>query len=276
MRHHNEFRTSIQFIMQTLATLRETPWETRNLGTPSYVLTDGFPESPDFAALEREMRELAARHGRLFAVARLRKDHLPWVPRLQQIGFYLVESTLVPTMALRKNPVLLEFERDPATFIPGRYRRDDLEFTTLSTTTGEWAKTLTAMARSAFSDDRFHVDHRCPPEIADRRFGYWMADLMADPQVKFDILGLKGKPIAFFARKENHQIVSGFAPDHAASGLGEFFWLSTCAAVKAEGHAFVHSLISCNNLPSVNLCARCGYRFKNTGYTFHFWENPPT
>lgn len=262
--------------MHTLATLRETPWETRNLGTPSYALTEGFPDSPDFSALEREMRALASRHGRLFAVARLPRTRLALIPRLQKIGFYLVESTLVPTMALHQNPVLLEFERDPATFIPGRYRRDDLEFATLSSTTPEWARTLTEMARSAFSGDRFHVDHQCPAEIADRRFVHWMNDLIADPKVKFDILSLKGTPIAFFARKEDHQIVSGFASDRAASGLGEFFWLSTCAAVKAEGHSSVHSLISCNNLLSVNLCARCGYRFKETGYTFHFWENPPT
>jgi len=261
--------------MHPLATLRETPWETRNLGTPSYALANGFPGAPDFSALEREMRELVARHGRLFVVARLPKARLGLIPRLQQLGFYLVECTLVPTMALHKNPVLLDFERDPAAFIPDRYRRDDLEFTTLSTVTPEWTETLTAMARAAFSGDRFHVDHRCPPEIADRRFAFWMDDLMADEEVKFDILRLKGKPIAFFARKADHQIVSGFAPDRAASGLGEFFWLSTCVAVKAEGHASVHSLISCNNLPSVNLCARCGYRFKETGYTFHFWENPP-
>jgi len=261
--------------MHTLATLRETPWETRNLGVPSYALADAFRDSPDFAALEREMHGLAARQGRLFVAARLPKERLALIPRLQQIGFYLVECTLVPTMALHKNPVLLEFERDSAPFVPGRYRRGDLEFTTLSATTPEWARILTALARSAFSGDRFHVDHRCPTEIADRRFAYWMDDLMADPGVKFDVLQLKGKPIAFFARKGNHQIVSGFSPDRAASGLGEFFWLSTCAAVKAEGHAFVHSLISCNNLPSVNLCARCGYRFKETGYTFHFWENPP-
>lgn len=262
--------------MHALATLRETPWETRNLGVPSYALADGFRDAPDFPALEGSMRELAARHGRLFVAARLPRENLALIPGLQQIGFYLVECTLVPTMALHKNPVLLGFERDASTFIPTRYRRADLVFLTLASITPEWVRTLKATARSAFSGDRFHVDHRCPPEIADRRFAFWMDDLIADPNVKFDVLRLKGEPIAFFARKANHQIVSGFIPERATSGLGEFFWLSTCAAVKAEGHAFVHSRISCNNLPSVNLCARCGYRFKETSYTFHFWENPPT
>ncbi|MDH3287355.1 MAG: hypothetical protein OEP48_06485 [Betaproteobacteria bacterium] len=261
--------------MHALALLRETPWETRNLGVPSYAVANGFFEAPDFSGLAREMRELAARHSRLFVAARLSMGHLASVPELQQLGFYLVECTLAPTMALRKNPVLLEFEQNPSAFIPSRYQRDDLVFLTLSLPTPDWAQTLTAMSQSAFSGDRFHVDHQCPPAVADRRFAYWMGDLIADSKVRFDILQLKGKPIAFFARKENHQIVSGFAPDHAASGLGEFFWLSTCAADKAEGHTFVHSLISCNNLPSLNLCARCGYRFKETGYTFHFWENPP-
>jgi hypothetical protein len=261
--------------MPALASLRETPWETRNLGVPSYAVADRFFEAPDFSGLAREMRELAAHHGRLFVAARLSSGHLASVPELQQLRFYMVECTLAPTMALHKNPVLLEFERNPSSFIPRRYQRDDLVFLTLSSPSPDWAQTLTAMAQSAFSGDRFHIDHQCPPAIADRRFAYWIGDLIADSKVRFDILQLKGKPIAFFARKENHQIVSGFAADRAMSGLGEFFWLSTCAAVKTEGYTFVHSLISCNNLPTVNLGARCGYRFRETGYTFHFWETPP-
>lgn len=261
--------------MSDLATLRETPWETRNLGLPAYALADGFRDGSGLPALERELAALAARHGRLFCTARVPRERLALIPDLQRLGFYVVECTLAPHMALLKNPVLLAFERDPAPFIPERYRREDLAFVAAAPRAPELAERLQALARSAFSGDRFHADHRCPPEIADRRFAFWMDDLLADPAVKIDLLRLKGEPIAFFARKGAHQIVSGFAAERAASGLGEFFWLSTCAAVKAEGHTFVHSLVSCNNLPSVNLCARCGYRFKETGYTLHLWHGAP-
>jgi hypothetical protein len=261
--------------MSSLVTLRETPWETRNLGVPSYALVQDFWVAPDFDLLASELRALFAGHGRLFAAARLPKERLPMIPALQVLGFYVVECSLAPTMALAKNPVLRDFERDPAAFVPVRFAREDLEFSAGTVMNPQLAETLKAMAQSAFSGDRFHVDHQCPPAIADRRFAFWMDDLLADPGVRFDVLRLKGEAIAFFASKGNHQIVSGFSPERAASGLGEFFWLSVCAAAKAEGQTFVHSLISCNNLPSVNLCARCGYRFKETGYTLHRWDNPP-
>lgn len=255
--------------------LKETPWETRNLGVPSYALATGFFDAPDFAALERDMRALAAAHGRLFVAARMGKEGLPRVPELQRLGFYVVECTVSPTMVLGRNRVLRAFERDPSGFLPRRYPIEELEFRTLAAVPPGQASTIQAMAHDAFQDDRFHCDHQCPPAIADRRFAYWMDDLMRDPQVRFDLLLLRGAPIAFFARKGSHQIVSGFSRERASSGLGEFFWLSTCKAVKDEGHAAVHSLISCNNLQSLNLCARCGYRFKDVGYTFHYWARPP-
>jgi hypothetical protein len=221
------------------------------------------------------LQALAAKHGRLFVAARLGKGGLPQVPRLQSLGFYVVECTVSPTMVLGRNPVLRAFERDPSDFLPRRYRIEELEFRTLVAVEPDHVALIKTMARDAFEDDRFHCDYQCPREIGDRRFAFWMDDLARDPEVRFDLLILRGTPIAFFARKHSHQIVSGFARERASSGLGEFFWLSTCKAVKDEGYAAVHSLISCNNLQSLNLCARCGYRFKDTGYTFHYWMNPP-
>jgi hypothetical protein len=258
-----------------LACLRETPWETRNLGVPAYAVTPAFFDAPDFPGLRRELQVLAAAHGRLFAAARPGRKFLPRVPQLQSLGFYLVECTVAPTMVFDRNPVLREFESEPSSFLPRRYSPADVEFRTLASVPPDLAPRIRAMAQDSFQDDRFHWDHQCPPEVADQRFAFWMEDLMGDPEVRFDLLFLRGEPIAFFARKGNHQIVSGFARERAASGLGEFFWLSTNRAVRNEGYPSVHSLISCNNLPSLNLCARCGYRFKDTGYTFHYWVNPP-
>jgi len=261
--------------MQPIRFLKETPWETRNLGVPSYAVAADFFDAPDFPGLRGELQSLAATHGRLFAAARLGKKSLPQVPPLQDLGFYLVECTVAPTMALNRNPLLREFEQDPPRFLPRRYRMEEIEFRTLCPVPADLAPAIKAMARDSFLDDRFHWDHQCPHGIADRRFAFWMDDLMGDPEVRFDLLYLRGTPVAFFARKGSHQIISGFARERASSGLGEFFWLSTNRAVRAEGRESVHSLISCNNLPSLNLCARCGYRFKDTGYTFHYWVNPP-
>ena len=252
--------------------LKETPWETRNLGFPSYALRPEFFDAPDFPGLEGEMRSLIAARGRLFVSARLGKQHLAQVPELQALGFYLVECSVSPVMVLGKNPVLLRFEREPEAFIPGRYSPGELEFTTPAEKSGTWTGALAPLAAGSFSDDRFHLDHRCPPELADRRFAYWIADLLGDPAAVFHLLRLRGELIGFCARKGDHPVVAGFGRGRTTSGLGEYFWLSICRAAKTEGLPSLRTQVSCNNLPSLNLCARIGFRFTDTAYTFHLWR----
>ena len=255
----------------SLACLRETAWETRNLGRASFAVTESFWEAPDFSALGVELSALRGTRGPLFAYARLGRERLPLVPQVQALGFYVVECTVSPVMMLHRNPVLRDFEADPAPFIPRRYRGEDLKFETLKAVTPEWARALEAMARESFSDDRFHRDHRCPPGIADQRFAWWMGDLLRDPGIGYDVLSLRGTPVAFVAHRGNHMIISGFDARHTSSGLGEYFWLAICSAAKRAGHNHVHTVVSVNNLPSLNLCARCGFRFKDTAYGFHLW-----
>lgn len=259
--------------MTDIAVLKETPWETRNLGIPSYAVRPDFFDAPDFAGLGAEMGALATAHGRFFVSARLGKQRLALVPELQTLGFYLVECSVSPVMVLGKNPVLLRFEREPEAFVPARYSLQELEFTTPAEKAGSWTEVLEPLAAGSFSDDRFHHDHRCPAELADRRFAYWIADLLADPAAVFHLLRLRGELVGFCARKGDHPVVAGFGRSRTTSGLGEYFWLSICRAAKAEGLPSLRTQVSCNNLPSLNLCARIGFRFTDTAYTFHLWRD---
>ncbi|HEX6828341.1 MAG TPA: hypothetical protein VF104_05125, partial [Burkholderiales bacterium] len=127
------------------ACLRETAWETRNLGRASFAVTESFWEAPDFPALDAELSVLRETRGPLFAYARLGRERLPRVPQLQALGFYVVECTVNPVMMLHRNPVLADFEADPAPFIPRRYRGEDLKFETLEAVTPEWARSLESM-----------------------------------------------------------------------------------------------------------------------------------
>ena len=104
--------------------------------------------------------------GTITVAARLPREHLELAPPLQQIGLYLVECTLDPTMALHKNPVLLGLERDAATFIPTRHRRDDLAFDTLGSITPERDASRTrALKRSCRlagrADERGKLERLC-------------------------------------------------------------------------------------------------------------------
>jgi hypothetical protein len=249
----------------------ETPWETRNLGIPSFAIDEKFYAQPRLAVLKSGLDDLACQHNRFFVYTRIPKQQLVVTPILSECGFYLVECAFTPFLRLSTSPVLARFEKSPAAFLPERYPADDVAYVQLERGPDFPAQTLCAMAAESFSDDRFHVDHACPKETADQRFSFWMQDLIADPGVVFDGLRLKGELIGFIARKKNFLSLTGFAKRYVNAGLGEFFWLSTCQVLQKANHLTVETLISANNLPTVNLYTRLGFKFKDTQYSFHYW-----
>lgn len=249
----------------------ETPWETRNLGIPSFTIDEKFYLRTELASLKAGLDALARQHKKFFVYTRIAKQNLPVTPILNQCGFYLVECTLTPFSRLAHSSVLDRFAESKTVFIPARYRDENVTYSQLHRGRDFPQEELCAIAAESFSADRFHVDHSCPKEVADRRFVHWVHDLIADPNVVFDGLRLNGGLIAFMARKKDYLILTGFAKRYINAGLGEFFWLSTCQTLKNENYQMVETLISANNLPTVNLYTRLGFKFKNTQYSFHLW-----
>ena len=251
--------------------LRETPWETRNLGMPAYALYLDDKEDMSASTFVDELQQLKQSNSCGFVSARIPKASLHLAPILEQAGFYIVESTVCPYIQLKKSAFVSRFQEDPRQSIPKKFQETDLRFITLERNGTMPVADLKAIAESSFSDDRFHIDHSCSHELANQRFSYWVDDLLANPEITFDVIYLGEMVIGFMARKENDLILAGFHGQYVRAGLGDYLWLSTCALLKDQEYATAETTISINNVPVLNLYGRLGFKFKETQYTFHCW-----
>ena len=247
------------------------PWETRNLGIEAFALNGDIANRADAAAvrscLDRKAREI----GRFFVQARIKMDSRS-SRALEQSGFYFVEATLSPVAVFRENDTLTRMLANPAGALLSRHRAADVQVIKLAGDDGASRAAVEEIAAESFIDDRFHVDHNCPSGVADRRYVYWVKDLLEDPAVSFDVLSLNRQPVAFLARRGEQLLIGGFARRYAGAGLGDFLWLQVLRQMKAEGLTRARTLVSVRNFPSLNLHARLGFKFRDPSATFHYWR----
>lgn len=251
--------------------LTPIPWETRNLGMPAFALSASFAQAPDEARLRAALQQCRTAHASFFAQARITPDS-----RLSQMlerhGFYFVETALRVSIALAKPSALDAFRVAPEAVLPRRYATDTLALRPLEARTGHDIDAVLAIAAESFVDDRFHHDHQCPTEVADRRYRLWTADLLADASVHIDLLTLREAPIGFMARRGEHLLLAGFARRYAGAGLGQYLWLRVLDGMDRSGLRRAHSVVSANNIPVLNLYTRLGFRFSAPQPTYHTWE----
>jgi GNAT superfamily N-acetyltransferase len=249
------------------------PWETRNLGIQSFALSEYFIENPDEELLRDTLQKKKQEYGSIFVQVRLGKQYLPIAPIIERNGFYFVESTLVPYTSLKKNSRFVEFIRDRRPFVPSRYDAADLVFVLLDKRSKDDCRKIREIAAESFSDDRFHIDAKCSKEVADRRFVYWVDDLLGDDAVIFNVLEHRGDATGFMARRGDNLILAGFAPQYINSGLGEYLWFAVLQDMQEQGIVQVRTLISSNNTAVLNLYVRMGFKFKDPAATFHYWSD---
>jgi ribosomal protein S18 acetylase RimI-like enzyme len=256
--------------MCTSRCLDPVPWETRNLGLQSFAITGAFLAKPDEGRLRAALAALRSAHGRFFVQARFKPD-TNTSRILETNGFYFVETTLCPSLALTGYDVLDRFVADSAGVLPRRYQRSTLEVKAADRSDHEMAAAVRTIAGESFVDDRFHVDRNCPPDAASRRYRLWVDDLFLDGAVRYHVLLLRREPIAFMASRTGDLQLAGFARRYAGAGLGEFFWLSVLDRLRADGVTRVSTTISVTNVAVVNLYARLNFKFRDPKSTFHLW-----
>ncbi len=247
-------------------------YETRNLGRESFAVSEAFIQTPSREALLRELQAKHAEHGKIFVQARVAKQYLDTVRVLESCGLYFIESVVAPHAVFAKNELLQDFLRDRASHLPRRYSAEDVTVTPLNKPGGSALQNIKEIAAASFIDDRFHLDRHCAPEVAGRRYSYWMADLSQDAATMFYLLDYRRQTIAFLAAKAENLLIGGFLPQYASSGLGEFLWLAAMEHMQTAGYTHATTLVSVNNTPSLNLHSRLGYRFKNPSTTLHYWS----
>jgi ribosomal protein S18 acetylase RimI-like enzyme len=255
--------------------LDPVPWETRNLGLAAFAIGADFFREPDERMLKRCLEAAQRAHGDVFVQARCKPD-TNTSQILEASGFYFVEATVCPRVVFAKYAVLDRFVADPRRVLPARYKAADVDVVLVTAAHRDMVAAIRMVAGEAFTDDRFHVDHNCDAETANRRYRFWVDDLFGDPAVRFRVLTLQRQPVAFMASRRSDLVLAGFAPTYASSGLGEFFWLRVLEELRRDGVKSVSSLISLNNISALNLYARLRFKFREPRTTFHFWARSTT
>lgn len=251
--------------------LTPIPWEERNLGRASFQLVVDTLTSQSEQALHARLQELKAK-GPVFVQARVEDQDTEKGRILTRAGFYVVECTVDPHTVLARNEALRRFKECPESFLPEKWRGGELTTAILDRASREESEDVLRIAEESFVADRFHIDKACPPGRAGLRYRYWTEDLLRDEEVSFMVMKVRGHTAGFFAFKQDYLILAGFARAYANSGLGDFFWLSVMKHLEQHGVTSVHTRVSLNNLPVVNLYARLGFKFRNSALVFHYWS----
>ncbi|MCX7846945.1 MAG: hypothetical protein N2595_02790 [bacterium] len=251
--------------------VRHLPWEERNLGRPSYELNCSNLLAEEALAVRERFRALEMA-GPIFVQARVEHQDTRIHQMLTQLGFVPIEATIDPYCVLSRNEVVARYVSDPQAFLPRRFSENEVEVAELDRQDGTQTKAVLAVAEESFVADRFHVDHRCPDHLAGRRYRLWTEDLLRDKEVSFVMLVVRGSVAGFFAYKGEHLILAGLSRLYAGSGLGDYFWLGVLQRIRGTGIESVHTRISVNNVPVMNLYARLGFKFRNPAMVFHYWS----
>jgi|GEM_PF-1624385 len=248
-----------------------TPWETRNFGLESFCVGDGFLNDPNESKLKEEIETFEDGSGGIFIYARIPKKNYYVNQILERIGFYFIEQTLEPYTSFETNEVFKTFLRDKNAFIPKRYKSASLSLLLLDKNDQRLCREIKNIAAESFSDDRCHLDPNCSKEIADRRFVYWVSDLLANPKAHFYLLLHGGHVAGFMGLEGTNLILAALSNNYLKSGLGAYLWLSVMEDMYSQSIDHAHTLISANNTAVLNMYARLGFKFRNPAVTFHYW-----
>ncbi|MCX7717166.1 MAG: GNAT family N-acetyltransferase [Candidatus Sumerlaeaceae bacterium] len=247
--------------MTSEALFREVPWETRNLGIPSFELQVEALRATTSAALSAQMDLLCRQHERFFAQARLNQESTDLIPRVQRAGFVFVEVIVTTAMPVPKAGTPFGPEGWTVDVVD---RADAVAMAEIR-----------RIARESFVDDRFHRDPCCTHDLADKRFVLWIGDLEKNEKAVFYAGRLNGQIVGFVIRAAGHVPLMGFERACVGKGLGKAIMSSVLADMQREDLPMLTAEVSLNNLPSLNLFLSLGCRIRNPRATFHYWSDPP-
>lgn len=135
--------------------------------------------------------------------------------------------------------------------------------------------TLISIAQQAFGHERFHIDPRIDPYLADQRYGRWVANTLDHPsQILFKILD-NDRLIGFFIVENlpNHSIywhLTAISPQWQGCGYGRRVWRAMLHQHQSTGIETVTTTIAARNTAVLNLYSQLNFRFTPPEMTFHW------
>ena len=255
----------------TVEYLRPVPWETRNLGMPAFEIDGTRARDITENSLAETLGHLRREHARFFIQVRLDRTERRVIPLLERYGFQFVETTMTGFARLQ-GVTWDEFNAKLEHHVPNRFVPGDLSLVALERQNAEDRQAVRDLAQGAFSCDRFHLDPSCPPGVADRRFAFWINDLLLDPNVSMWVLRYQAKIAGFGATRGSDFVLMAIAKEFQACGLGVYCFGGILNQFSRQGHKWVRMVLSANNLSMLNLATRHGLSdFRQARPTFHYW-----
>lgn len=239
----------------------EASWDTAVYGAPVLQITRlevrGSRAATDFGGFE--LARDAAGSG--LVSCRLAHDKLSESMLLEAAGFRFIEMLYWPELD-RLQPVAASCDH---TLQVRRATQADMPRVLL-------------IAGTAFRNERFHVDPRLDPGLADLRYQNWAASSLSHPSQRLFVVCDGQAVIAFFVTEDLvdatcYWHLNAVAPEFQGQGLGRKAWVAMIQHARSNGARRVRTSIVARNHRVLNLYASLGFRFPAPLMTFH-WVRP--
>ena len=180
---------------------------------------------------------------------------------LQGLGFCFIETVLRPNFQhLQQAPTHRPSEPQQALTIQAAETAD--------------LPALEAIAASAFSNQRHHLDPRLDSAIANQRYINWVRSSIKQPQQQLLKLLDDDRLIGFFIIETNNTQaywqLNAVAPHYQGHGYGKRSWSAMLDWHRRRGITSVSTRVSAANQRALNLYAQFGARFLATEITLHW------
>lgn len=251
----------------------DVPWETRNLGVPSFE----FHSSRDAAVLLDGLAEIKLKHHQaFFAQLRVLANDIAAIRAAEDAGFRFAEMAIDPCVQINASSLFRDFSANRNAFVPSGFMPELFvrECVLVGSLRESDKRDILKITEEAYSADRFHMDDRVPQNIADQRMILWVReDLFSfGSGVSCSMLRYDGQLVGYILWKNDRFILgAAIAAAFMGKGLAKYVYLSAMEDVLAAGFPTMSTSISINNLIVLNLYSRLGFSFAEPTVVMHYW-----
>lgn len=236
-----------------------SPWDSTLLNCPVLQIqrmeVRGLGAALSFSKFEGIRDELGCN----FVSCRLNHDQLPESMLLEGAGFKFIEMLFQPEI----------------TCLFGGATPSPAQTLTVERATSLDMPVVSAIATTAFRNERFHMDFRLPAHIGDQRYLNWVKSAMTHATQRLYVLKDAGNIVSFFVTENLpdgtcYWHLNAVDPTVQGNGYGKRSWLAMMQLSRFEGMQRVRSAIVARNHRVLNLYARLGFSFPVPMMTFHW------
>jgi len=239
------------------------PWDEEIFGFPvaDFQLGPNPPQVQDLPLFINALEVFSARTNSHLVSTHVKGDDMSTIALLEQIGFSLVDFSLVATLPRIK----------PASLPPRRFA--------LREALPEDRAAICEIAGRAFQFGRYHTDPQFPRELANDRYVSWIRNALdrLNPNNFVFVLGRPGEVLGFM----DVVICDGHAdlrlgavdPHNNLGFMGFSLYSETLRTLLEHGVKSVSAKLAAANTRAMNVYSMLGFRFSRPEAVLH-WHAP--